>query len=981
MAISNINIEKSLKILDFQFNQESSSVYFVSELVENNNLHPKIILDLDKASYFNADAVYFRFFDSNRLPQPQIYIYDNSQLNRNSDEIAIIHRNIWSASEIPAFIVINKSVIQIYDSRKPIETKESRLISKPIAEIDLNNVSEYNEIIKLYNAKKFDNGSFWESEIASRHFLNNKTAYEKLVSGLKSVREFFRLQSNLSSELSDHILILSVLVKYLEENGIDDSGINLAKNFFYSSVGFYSFTEIIKQHKVVELFDKLSEHFNGGLFYLNNIQKNELKSANWDILVHFFEGTLVEKNQLVIWAEYSFKHIPIELISNFYEEFLPKEKNSQSGKEQKKDTGAVYTPSFLVNFLVDECLPLNNESLSVNVKLIDISCGSGIFLVSAFKRLVQRWRVLNKINGKLADTTPKILQQILRDNIYGVDIDKNAAELTIFSLNLSLCSMLTPKQIWTELRFDDLNKNGNIAQKDFIKYFIQNNTKDFDLVIGNPPFKSLSDKDYKEIDSDLKAINSNLICKIPDKQLALIFLNKGVELLKENGLLCLIMPSGPLLYNNTLSYRKLFFEKYNIPQIIDFTFLRNTLFERANVAVAALFVEACKPDTNDILHVTVKRTRTNKEKNYFEIDHYDFHEVPKEIATTVDYVWKTNLVGGGRIYHLIDKLKSHASSTLREFLQLKRNENGWDFGQGYKIGNRKKLDKDCFITNKESIVDKYFKENGIQKTEIQSETHFETIPKSNLIFKPPHLLIKKTIGMHNIPLELCNKYLTFRNEVIGIHCPEHDIVELEKLSDYIKFNNQIFRFYITATSARFGVQRTPYTILLEDIEDLPIFPEQINLSLSENILLNDVLNYSIDHFAYGENAKININATILDLKAFSEIYTKALNSIYSNGNKSHKLSKIYEGNAFYACEFIYTDLDINVKELLSEKDFSDLINNWSTRNALIKRTLRIYGDDMIILIKPKQMRYWLQSIALRDVDETLKEAFDLNVNS
>lgn len=976
------NIIQRLDPLDFQFENTSvSSIFFVSDLEKKKDLHPKIILDLDKAKLFKADAVYFRFFDGGRLPQPQIYIYDNVEKRQTDDQIAEIHRAIWSASEIPMFIVLEKSRVEIYDGRQPITVKEGKLSTNPIDQIDLDDFAKCNEVVERYKAQKFDNGNFWESDVAQKHFLNNKTAYEKLIGGLKSMRTYFKSACNLSHDLADHLLILTILIKYLEENGNEGDGTNLAGGFFFEKTGSSSFVEIIEKRKIITLFDELSGHFNGGLFKLTDKQKLELKDADLSILVSFLEGKL-RNNQFVFWQEYSFKFIPVELISNFYEEFLPKEKKAGKEKETKVDSGAVYTPGFLVNFLVDECLPLSNSDLNENVKLADVSCGSGIFLSTCYKRLVQRWRIKNAKNGKLADTNPEILKSILLQNIFGVDVDKNAVELTIFSLNLTLCTMLTPRQIWTQLKFDDLKEKRNVVQKDFFDHLVENRPSEFDLVIGNPPFKALNQAKYKKYDVLLKENGIPFLCKIPDNQLALMFLDKAMDLLKENGLLCLIMPSGPILYNNTLEFRSRFFENYNIPQIIDFTFLRNSLFVNANVAVVSVFAQKQKPTTEDILHVTVRRTKANKERNYVEIDHYDFHDVPKQVARTSDFVWKCNLVGGGRIYHLVQKLKDRYL-TLEDYLLDKKANKQWEFGQGYKFGNKNREDKQKVITGENTVLDKFFNENGIKQIEIQKETHFETIPTNSFnIFSPPHLLIKKTIGKKAIPVEFRDDYLTFRNEIIGIHCPQDEVNELYGLAEMFKRNNELFRFFITTTSARFGVSRTPYTILLEDITELPFIEADIKLSFSERILVKDVVTYSIDQFAFGENAKINF--TVPDfglLRDFSEIYCLALNSIYQEGEKKYALSKIIEGEAFFACEFVFNDEVIDIESSNSEDDFEALIDHWNGRNALIKRVVRFYGENKIILIKPKQLRYWLKSIALRDADETLGEAFNQNLTN
>ena len=90
------------------------------------------------------------------------------------------------------------------------------------------------------------------------------------------------------------------------------------------------------------------------------------------------------------------------------------------------------------------------------------------------------------------------LKQLLRDNIYGVDYVEEAVDLSIFSLSLTLCDMLSPKVIWENLRFDNLNNN--IVSSDFFKWFSKDKEGTFDLIIGNPPFV--------EYGSNEKLINS-----------------------------------------------------------------------------------------------------------------------------------------------------------------------------------------------------------------------------------------------------------------------------------------------------------------------------------------------------------------------------------------------------------------------------------------------------------------------------------------
>jgi len=988
---------ENLKNLNFQIqNQEYSSVYFVCKLEEyiEKNVSPYIIIALDKAKEFDVDAVYFRFFDDNRPPLAQIYIYDNILRNRTKECYIEIHRKVWSGCEIPIYMIVDKTEIKVFDGRKSVDVVDynnSKIDVNPIDTIDL---EVQNDVLMKYRAQLFNNGAFWETDIANKHFLYNTGAAEKLINSLREVRNKFKQLIGEKTELSDRLLIMCILIKYLEENGKEpETGENLASDFFYASTGYKSLTEILYHNKLTSLLENLSSHFNGGIFAMtDNIDPSkdiyaDIKKINQRNLADFFDA---ESNyNLFGWREYSFEHIPVELISNLYEEFLPKEKGTGT-----PENGAVYTPSFLVNLLIDECLPLNFNDTNENIKLIDPACGSGIFLVTAFKRLVQRWRIKKRENGKLADTTPEALKQILKDNIFGIDIHYNSVNLTVFSLQLALCSMLKPRQIWTKQGlFNDLKSDGNIIEKDFFDYLAKDDyINNFDLVIGNPPFKELSVKKFNVYKENLKKYEEkeNINLQIPHYQEALLFLSTSFLLLKkETGKLCLIMKSGPFLYsgdkdnnqNINFAFRDTLFKQYNVTQIIDFTLLKN-LF-RANVETTAVFMDNRPAENDTITHIVVRESRSIFEKSYFELSHYDFHRVPSYIAASKPYVWKCNLLGGAQVYHIINNFQK--VKKLKKYLETKKTE-GWDFGQGYKVGNKSKEDVYKLISSRNTILDKYFTKDGIGRIEKQKETHFESIPaNSKYIFNPPHLMLKKTIGTERIPMDLCDEYLTFRNEILGIHCPLKQKKELHKLAEQIKNNNDILRFHIVATSARAGIVRSMYSSDLNDLLNLPLFGEEhFNLNISEQIIINDVLNYYVEEFGKGKNAIIHKKVADKDehIKPFSKVYCDSLNKIYAKKKEGKKyyLSKLTEGLSFFACEYKFGSGNKCTIEK-SDANLDDLLYSWNPSHSVrYSKIMRIYSDNgnIIWLVKPKKLLYWLKSIALRDFDDTLEDALVRN---
>ncbi|WP_316812671.1 class I SAM-dependent DNA methyltransferase [Pedobacter heparinus] len=605
-------IEK-IGYLDFQvLDSEQSPVVFVSELDKPvSRITPYQILALEEAKSFQADAVFFRYFGDERSPQAQIYIYDN--INGIIDgHYAQIHKELWSSCRIPIFIVVEDFKIKIFDCRKPVSvTKEGSVYTDDIASIDTRDLEKFSDVIQKYNAQKFSNGTFWESSEAINHFTYGATAYKDLIEGLKNLRSNYSNKKNnvISDDLSDYIIIISILVKYLEENGVDENENNLAADFFDSHVGCRSFIEILEKNKLVEILESLATKFNGGIFSLSNLQKEELLKADLSSIATFFDARTTHAHQLVFWPMYSFKHIPVELISNIYEEFIP-----------KHDKGAVYTPHYLVNLLIDECLPLPNKVInnphSENVKLIDISCGSGIFLVNAFKRLVQIYKIKQYHDtGTFTNIVPiNILQQIIKDNIFGIDINPHAVNLTKFSLCLAICQTLSPQQIWTELSFEDLGIS-NIVKTDFF-HFVSNedNHKKYDLIIGNPPFNTpvnpSTNEPYKksEFATLMKKTYHIDSAPIGDDDLALFFLQQSLKLLRESALLCLIQKSIPLLHTKeNEGFRTELFKTYSVPQIIDFTPYRRILFHNVTVPTCAIFIENSPPVNEFISHIVIKR--------------------------------------------------------------------------------------------------------------------------------------------------------------------------------------------------------------------------------------------------------------------------------------------------------------------------------------------------------------------------------------
>jgi hypothetical protein len=163
----------------------------------------------------------------------------------------------------------------------------------------------------------------------------------------------------------------------------------------------------------------------------------------------------------------------------------------------------------------------------------------------------------------------------------------------------------------------------------------------------------------------------------------------------------------------------------------------------------------------------------------------------------------------------------------------------------------------------------------------------------------------------------------------------------------------------------------PYT------EDL----SKIRLSKAEQIICDDVIEYYAEQLSKNEEAKVNTkNANGQILKAFAKVFCDSLNSIYKEGTKLFYPLEPIESVSFICFPFAYGNPNKPKKMSESEKkqiekgDLKCLMDNQQDANILYKRIIKIYHQrDMVYLVKPKTLRYWLKSIALRDANEVFTD--------
>ncbi|MCK4330546.1 N-6 DNA methylase [candidate division WOR-3 bacterium] len=391
--------------------------------------------------------------------------------------------------------------------------------------------------------------------------------------------------------------------------------------------------------RLMQVFLHSDKKYNSGLF---DFEKDRITQS-----ISVDDKPIKDILKSVYYPEspYEFSVLDVEILGNIYEQFLGKtirltpshQVKIEEKPEVKKAGGVYYTPKYIVEYIVKNTVgKIIKEKAPKQIdkiKLLDPACGSGSFLLGAYQELLNyhlEWysksenlrKALKKgqiiqIGKDSYQLTITEKQRILLNNIFGVDIDTQAVEVSKLSLLLKLLEGETEESTGRLFRYTqmkllpDLSNNikcGNsLIGPDF--YDTQQTTLfdeaemrrinvfdwesafpdifqngGFDVVIGNPP--------YVLIGSDREAEQSyfcsgRFTLTSYKTNTYILFLEKGLQLLgSKDSLLGFIIPKS-LVFNAYFSKtRATLLRNYAIPQIIE---IRDKVFQNAEVGDSILF--------------------------------------------------------------------------------------------------------------------------------------------------------------------------------------------------------------------------------------------------------------------------------------------------------------------------------------------------------------------------------------------------------
>ncbi len=957
-----------------------------------------------------------------------------SQLRDYSpEELWTLHRQVWSQSRVPLLYVILPTEIRVYNSyAEPPQTPAGldvgdRLLHHLRQLVDEETARQEirYRLVDSYKRLSLETGAFWSTPDGQR-IKRESRADRRLLRAMDQVR---RRLSDLPSDQAYALL--------------EDRGILTSQWIGEASAGQAgSYQEALSKpgtDTAYLFFEALSQRFNGDLFPPDR-EREKVKEGHLTRIRQFLEGYDFDSGQLSFWP-YDFKYIPIELISGIYDTFLYSEQGNDSEEDsddeddggeitsrtrRRRALGAYYTPLSLVDFVVKETLPF--EAVQTEMAILDPACGSGVFLVRAYQRLVEAW--CQQSNASLS---AQVLSKILKESIFGIDIERNAVQIAAFSLYLAMLDYLTNEEIvQQDFRFPSL-KDTNLVSADFFSEEVDTlfAGRRFDRIIGNLPWGK----------GTLTEAASSWLEKrgyqVAGKQIVQAFLLRAPEFCAEKGEMALVAgaKSTVIVASDIFAeFRQQFFEKYDVRAVVNFSSLRQELFSNSVSPSVAIFYHHYLPTKHSkIVYGIPKPSTLSQRLGAIVLDATEVKYLDREELLAHPELWKVASWGNPRDAELIRRLRS--LPTLRELEEagILRSEIVQGFIEG-KIESRK---KDApWLQGKPFLKTNKFKPYYIAEVkEVVQSSRFER-PRTQEIYQGPLALIRRSTCQAAF---FDGDSIAYRDKITGVLGKTGQENLLKWLVAYI--NSPLARYYHFLTSTSWAVERD--TIIQDEYKNMPFlipderdprFKEVIDrfdqivhlLMQSGKVIMRDVKAEISDHEAtiahlifdlyglYPEERQLVWDMVQYEIEFFkwARRETRRFEGSRSHPVRPPDTSMLVE----YAKTFVETvtallryqdqtlnavvyqdgaplsvvsfelvslagdrevqviDSSVHLRDTLRKLD--SLLLEQHTPALYMRRHVRIYEAGWLYLVRPSERRFWTHSQARADADSFIAESLN-----
>jgi len=583
-------------------------------------------------------------------------------IKNDPDPAYQLRRYAWSA-KLPLSILTDFEELAVYDCR----VKPNQADKASVARVLYISYTEYEarwgEIAAIFSREAILKGSFDKYVESSKKKRGTAEVDDAFLKEIENWRDLLARNIALRNpDLSTRELNYAVqrtidriiFLRICEDRGVENYGQLRA---LQNGAHIYP--------RLCQIFRHADERYNSGLFHFSvEKDRNDLPddltlnlTIDDKVLKEVFKGLYYPE------SPFEFSVLPADILGHIYEQFLGKVIRLTPGHhakvedkpEVKKAGGVYYTPTYIVDYIVKntvgKLLEEKTPTKVAKLRVLDLACGSGSFLLGAYQYLLdwhQEWYTKHDPGKHAKGHSPKIYQgpggewrlttaekkRILLNNIYGVDIDTQAVEVTKLSLLLKVLEGENAETLGKSIKLfheralpdlgDNIKCGNSLIGPDFYTQTKQLTLLDeeeryrinafdwdaefpeimqaggFDAVIGNPPYVrsvALKESNYALWDFCRSHYQS---ASAREWDIYLVFVEKGLSCLKQEGKLGYILPNKFLNSMVGENLRGILSEGHHVEQVVSFGAFQ--IFPGATTYTCLLFL-----DRQGVDHSTVAR--------------------------------------------------------------------------------------------------------------------------------------------------------------------------------------------------------------------------------------------------------------------------------------------------------------------------------------------------------------------------------------
>ena len=566
------------------------------------------------------------------------------------------------------------------------------------------------------------------------------------------------------------------------------------------------------------------------------------------------------------WGDLDFAHIPVGVLSQVYESF-----SHRADPRTARETSVHYTPRTIANLMVDQAFAAVDNP--ADAKVLDSSCGAGIFLVLAFRRLVrERWVK----EGRQPNTAA--IQDILYNQLRGFDISEPALRLAALSLYITAIELNASPRPPHELKFprnlrgevlhrfgdqDDTDKESAIFPLGSLGPEVPRGfDKAFDIVIGNPPWTRLRHTKEegegatktKKCQAAITAINDEFTSigrrvleargvdglpspyVNPDNDPDLPFLWRAMEWAKPNGVIALAMPArlfGRTTGNGFEAWRAIL-RSVQVTGLINGADLRwSSVWKDIKMPFCMFFARNAKPKPGHRFYYASPLNEPDLNgEGRLRIDYEVAQPVSAARVEKQPWLLKTLSLGTWLDVEVMESLKNSSLKTLGQ-RWLQWDASGNRTGEGFNRAPGSLQKYVAFLTNLPvfeppskgfEIDHKSLRTYGERYGTNAEGQGSANMPRREALYEQPLVIVPQSPGDKSYAPRafMSRQSLAFSKSYYGYSCAGHPDAETLAALIYLLPHSTLFSYFCLMTSRRSGFDRQTFN--KEEFDALP-FPD------------------------------------------------------------------------------------------------------------------------------------------------------------